>query len=433
MVCIFLTIKDLSDQIKSIRGMPTLLPDELAKWQFVESKIKQIMNAYAFREIRTPLIERTELFQRTIGENTDVVTKEMYSFTDRKDQSLTLRPEATAGVIRAGIEHSLFYNQTQKLWSMGPMYRYERPQKGRYRQFHQINMEAFGYEGSAIDLEIILMTSRIWKTLNIEALQLEINSLGTPASRQAFRQVLVEYFTDHKDNLDDDSVARLETNPMRIMDSKNPDMKDLIAAAPKITDYLDSESKEHFSSLLAALELHDIEYELNPTLVRGLDYYTKTVFEWTTDQLGSQATVCGGGRYDGLVEQLGGKNVCGIGCAIGMERLTELVEVSVEKAENIEPKIYIVAVGEGVEMHASLLAEKIRDENKNCVIEMNMDGGGFKQQFRKADKSGAELAIILGEEEINEGTVSLKPLKTDQEQKTIKQEELIEQLNEFFD
>lgn len=433
MVCIFLTIKDLSDQIKSIRGMPTLLPDELAKWQFVESKIKQIMNAYAFREIRTPLIERTELFQRTIGENTDVVTKEMYSFTDRKDQSLTLRPEATAGVIRAGIEHSLFYNQTQKLWSMGPMYRYERPQKGRYRQFHQINMEAFGYEGSAIDLEIILMTSRIWKTLNIEALQLEINSLGTPASRQAFRQVLVEYFTDHKDNLDDDSVARLETNPMRIMDSKNPDMKDLIAAAPKITDYLDSESKEHFSSLLAALELHGIEYELNPTLVRGLDYYTKTVFEWTTDRLGSQATVCGGGRYDGLVEQLGGKNVCGIGCAIGMERLTELVEVSVEKAENIEPKIYIVAVGEGVEMHASLLAEKIRDENKNCVIEMNMDGGGFKQQFRKADKSGAELAIILGEEEINEGTVSLKPLKTDQEQKTIKQEELIEQLNEFFD
>ena len=423
----------MSDQIKSIRGMPTLLPDELAKWQFVESKIKQIMNAYAFREIRTPLIERTELFQRTIGENTDVVTKEMYSFTDRKDQSLTLRPEATAGVIRAGIEHSLFYNQTQKLWSMGPMYRYERPQKGRYRQFHQINMEAFGYQGSAIDLEIILMTSRIWKTLNIEALQLEINSLGTPASRQAFRQVLVEYFTDHKNNLDDDSVARLETNPMRIMDSKNPDMKDLIAAAPKITDYLDSESKEHFSSLLAALELHGIEYELNPTLVRGLDYYTKTVFEWTTDRLGSQATVCGGGRYDGLVEQLGGKNVCGIGCAIGMERLTELVEVSVEKAENIEPKIYIVAVGEGVEMHASLLAEKIRDENKNCVIEMNMDGGGFKQQFRKADKSGAELAIILGEEEINEGTVSLKPLKTDQEQKTIKQEELIEQLNEFFD
>ncbi len=423
----------MSEQIKSIRGMPTLLPEELAKWQFVESTIKQIMNAYAFREIRTPLIERTELFQRTIGENTDVVTKEMYSFTDRKDQSLTLRPEATAGVVRAGIEHSLFYNQTQKLWSMGPMYRYERPQKGRYRQFHQINMEAFGYQGSAIDLEIILMTSRIWKMLNIEALKLEINSLGTPASRQAFRQVLVEYFTDHKGNLDDDSVARLETNPMRIMDSKNPDMKDLILAAPKITDYLDSESKEHFSSLLAALELHGIEYELNPTLVRGLDYYTKTVFEWTTDRLGSQATVCGGGRYDGLVEQLGGKNVCGIGCAIGMERLTELVEVSVEKAENIEPKIYIVAVGEDAEMHASLLAEKIRDEHKNWVIEMNMDGGGFKQQFRKADKSGAELAIILGEEEINEGTVSLKPLKTDQEQKTIKQEELIEQLNEFFD
>jgi len=412
--------------------MPTLLPEELVKWQFVESQVKQVMNAYAFREIRTPIVERTELFQRTIGESTDVVSKEMYSFTDRKDQSLTLRPEATAGVVRAGIEHGLFYNQTQKLWSMGPMYRYERPQKGRYRQFHQINMEAFGYQGPEIDLEIILMTARIWKALGINSIQLEINSLGTPASRQVYRDALVDYFTDQKDSLDDDSITRLKTNPMRILDSKNPDMKALILNAPKITDYLDDESKQHFSILLKALESHSIDYKLNPNLVRGLDYYTKTVFEWTSDQLGSQATVCGGGRYDGLVEQLGGKDVCGIGCAIGMERLTELVEVSGEKAENSEPKIYIVAVGEGAEMHASILAETIRDENQNYAVEVNMDGGNFKQQFRRADKSGAELAIIVGEQEIEQGTISLKPLKSDGEQKTVKQEEVIGQLDEFF-
>ena len=412
--------------------MPTLLPEELVKWQFVESQVKQVMNAYAFREIRTPIVERTELFQRTIGESTDVVSKEMYSFKDRKDQSLTLRPEATAGVVRAGIEHGLFYNQTQKLWSMGPMYRYERPQKGRYRQFHQINMEAFGYQGPEIDLEIILMTARIWKALGINSIQLEINSLGTPASRQVYREALVDYFTDHKRSLDEDSMTRLKTNPMRILDSKNPDMKTLILNAPKITDYLDDESKQHFSILLKALESHSIDYKLNPNLVRGLDYYTKTVFEWTSDQLGSQATVCGGGRYDGLVEQLGGKDICGIGCAIGMERLTELVEVSVEKAENSQPKIYIVAVGEGAEIHASIMAETIRDENQNYTVEVNMDGGNFKQQFRRADKSGAELAIIVGEQEIEQGTVSLKPLKSDGEQKTVKQEELIGQLDEFF-
>ena len=412
--------------------MPTLLPEELVKWQFVESQVKQVMNAYAFREIRTPIVERTELFQRTIGESTDVVSKEMYSFKDRKDQSLTLRPEATAGVVRAGIEHGLFYNQTQKLWSMGPMYRYERPQKGRYRQFHQINMEAFGYQGPEIDLEIILMTARIWKALGINSIQLEINSLGTPASRQVYREALVDYFTDHKRSLDEDSMTRLKTNPMRILDSKNPDMKTLILNAPKITDYLDDESKQHLSILLKTLESHSIDYKLNPNLVRGLDYYTKTVFEWTSDQLGSQATVCGGGRYDGLVEQLGGKDICGIGCAIGMERLTELVELSVEKAENSQPKIYIVAVGEGAEIHASIMAETIRDENQNYTVEVNMDGGNFKQQFRRADKSGAELAIIVGEQEIEQGTVSLKPLKSDGEQKTVKQEELIGQLDKFF-
>ena len=412
--------------------MPALLPEELVKWQFVESKVKRVMQAYAFQEIRTPIVERTELFQRTIGQDTDVVSKEMYTFNDRKDQSLSLRPEATAGVVRAGIEHGLFYNQTQKLWSMGPMYRYERPQKGRYRQFHQINMEAFGYQGPQIDLEIILMTSRIWKALKVDAIELEINSLGTSASRQTYRQVLVEYFSDHKSDLDEDSTKRLASNPMRILDSKNPEMDHLISNAPIITDYIDTESEDHFATLTNSLEQHNISFQLNPRLVRGLDYYTKTVFEWTTDQLGSQATVCGGGRYDDLVKQLGGQNVCAVGCAIGFERLTELVEVSSKKEQNMQPKIYIVAVGDDTELHASLLAEKIRDASEEYAVEINMDGGSFKQQFRKADKSGSELAIVVGEEEIQQGNLGFKPLMIDQEQTTIKEKNLMEEINQFF-
>ena len=412
--------------------MPALLPEELVKWQFVESKVKRVMQAYAFQEIRTPIVERTELFQRTIGQDTDVVSKEMYTFNDRKDQSLSLRPEATAGVVRAGIEHGLFYNQTQKLWSMGPMYRYERPQKGRYRQFHQINMEAFGYQGPQIDLEIILMTSRIWKALKVDAIELEINSLGTSASRQTYRQVLVEYFSDHKSDLDEDSTKRLASNPMRILDSKNPEMDHLISNAPIITDYIDTESEDHFATLTNSLEQHNISFQLNPRLVRGLDYYTKTVFEWTTDQLGSQATVCGGGRYDDLVKQLGGQNICAVGCAIGFERLTELVEVSSKKEQNMQPKIYIVAVGDDTELHASLLAEKIRDASEEYAVEINMDGGSFKQQFRKADKSGSELAIVIGEEEIQQGNLGFKPLMIDQEQTTIKEENLMEEINQFF-
>ena len=412
--------------------MPALLPEELVKWQFVESKVKRVMQAYAFQEIRTPIVERTELFQRTIGQDTDVVSKEMYSFNDRKDQSLSLRPEATAGVVRAGIEHGLFYNQTQKLWSMGPMYRYERPQKGRYRQFHQINMEAFGYQGPQIDLEMILMTSRIWKALKVDAIELEINSLGTSTSRQTYRQALVEYFSDHKSDLDEDSTKRLVSNPMRILDSKNPEMGNLISNAPNITDYLDTESEDHFATLTNSLEQHNISFQLNPRLVRGLDYYTKTVFEWTTDQLGSQATVCGGGRYDDLVKQLGGQDVCAVGCAIGFERLTELVEVLSKKEQNMQPKIYIVAVGDDTELHASLLAEKIRDANEEYAVEINMDGGSFKQQFRKADKSGSELAIVIGEEEIQQGNLGFKPLMIDQEQTTIKEENIMQEINRFF-
>ena len=410
--------------------MPTLLPAELERWQSVEAVIKDILSAYAFKEIRTPLLERTELFQRTIGEQTDVVSKEMYSFLDRKDQSLSLRPEATAGVVRAGIEHGLFYNQTQKLWSMGPMYRYERPQKGRYRQFHQVNMEAFGFEGPSIDAELILLTSRIWKTLGVDSIQLELNSLGTLESRKAYRSILVEYFKDHIDTLDEDSLLRLEKNPMRILDSKNPEMSELNHAAPKMSDHLDQESQDHFSDLLERLNNHGIDYVLNPRLVRGLDYYTKTVFEWTTDKLGSQATVCGGGRYDGLVKQLGGHDIFAIGCAIGFERLVELVELSNKKDQNGQPKIYFVAVGDNAEAKSSELAELIRDQFEDCIIEINHNGGSFKQQFKRADRSESDIALILGDEEIQNETIGIKVMKQGGEQETISMAKLLEGIAE---
>ena len=413
--------------------MPTLLPAELERWQSVESVIKGILSAYAFKEIRTPLLERTELFQRTIGEQTDVVSKEMYSFLDRKDQSLSLRPEATAGVVRAGIEHGLFYNQTQKLWSMGPMYRYERPQKGRYRQFHQVNMEAFGFEGPSIDAELILLTSRIWKTLGVDSIQLELNSLGTLESRKAYRSILVEYFKDHIDTLDEDSLLRLEKNPMRILDSKNPEMSELNHAAPKMSDHLDQESQDHFSGLVERLNNHGIDYVLNPRLVRGLDYYTKTVFEWTTDKLGSQATVCGGGRYDGLVKQLGGHDIFAIGCAIGFERLVELVELSNKKDQNGQPKIYFVAVGDNAEAKSSELAELIRDQFEDCIVEINHSGGSFKQQFKRADRSESDIALILGDEEIQNETIGIKVMKQGGEQETISMAKFLESIAERMD
>ena len=413
--------------------MPTLLPAELERWQSVESVIKGILSAYAFKEIRTPLLERTELFQRTIGEQTDVVSKEMYSFLDRKDQSLSLRPEATAGVVRAGIEHGLFYNQTQKLWSMGPMYRYERPQKGRYRQFHQVNMEAFGFEGPSIDAELILLTSRIWEKLGVDSIQLELNSLGTLESRKAYRSILVEYFKDHIDTLDEDSLLRLEKNPMRILDSKNPEMSELNHAAPKMSDHLDQESQDHFSGLVERLNNHGIDYVLNPRLVRGLDYYTKTVFEWTTDKLGSQATVCGGGRYDGLVKQLGGHDIFAIGCAIGFERLVELVELSNKKDQNGQPKIYFVAVGDNAEAKSSELAELIRDQFEDCIIEINHNGGSFKQQFKRADRSESDIALILGDEEIQNETIGIKLMKQGGEQETISMAKLLEGIAERMD
>jgi len=422
----------MSDQIKSVRGMPAILPGEIKKWQYVEAVAKSVLNAYSYNEIRTPVVERTELFQRTIGENTDIVEKEMYTFLDRKDQSLTLRPEATAGIIRSGIDQGFFYNQTQKLWSIGPMYRYERPQKGRYRQFHQINMEAFGFEGPDIDFEIILLTKRIWKALNLTSLKLELNTLGSPESRKEYKRQLYDYFNDHKQELDEDSLNRLDRNPLRILDSKNPDLQTLITSAPKMIDFLDQESKEHFERLRTMLEDHAIEYNLNTRLVRGLDYYTRTVFEWTTDKLGAQATVCGGGRYDRLVEELGGQFTPAIGCAIGLERLIELVDQSDQNKQNNHQKIYIVAVGSAAEGQGFLVAEELRNAYPELSIQMNLNGGNFKQQFKRADKAGSDIALILGDNEIKEQTIGVKPMRTEVPQKTVDRKELLSIIGQFL-
>ena len=422
----------MSDQIKSVRGMPAILPGEVKKWQFVEAVAKNVLHAYSYNEIRTPVVERSELFQRTIGENTDIVAKEMYTFVDRNDQSLSLRPEATAGIIRAGIDQGFFYNQTQKLWSIGPMYRYERPQKGRYRQFHQINMEAFGFPGPDIDFEMILLTGRIWKALNLSPLQLELNSLGSPESRKEYKRQLQDYFNDHQKELDEDSLRRLGRNPLRILDSKNPDLQEIIESAPKMVDFLDQESNEHFEGLMVMLQEHAIEYSLNTRLVRGLDYYTRTVFEWTTDQLGAQATVCGGGRYDALVAELGGKTTSAIGCAIGLERLIELVDVSDQNEQNNPPKIYIVAVGSKAEEEGFVLAEELRDAYPNLSIEMNLNGGRFKQQFKRADKAGADIALILGDDEMRQQTVGVKPMRSEGHQETVDRKELLSIIDKFL-
>ena len=422
----------MSDQIKSVRGMPVILPKDIKKWQFVEETARSLLHLYSYNEIRTPVVERSELFHRTIGKETDIVAKEMYTFQDRKEQSLSLRPEATAGIVRAGIEEGLFYNQNQKFWSIGPMYRYERPQKGRYRQFHQINIEAFGFPGPDIDAEIILLTTRIWKALNLNSLKLEINSLGTPKSRHIHRKELQDYFNSHKGDLDEDSLRRLDRNPMRILDSKNPDLQDIIESAPKTIDFLDQESSEHFQALEAILQEHAIEYTLNARLVRGLDYYTRTVFEWTTDQLGAQATVCGGGRYDELISELGGQATPAIGCAIGLERLIELVDLLDQNQQNDPPKIYIVAVSAQAEGQGLILAEELRDTYPNFSIEMNLGGGSFKQQFKRADKAGADIALIIGEDEIADNTVGIKSMQSGDQQKSVKRKDLLDRINQFL-
>jgi histidyl-tRNA synthetase len=397
--------------------MNDLLPDVTPYWQAVENSLKSVLSGYGYQEIRFPIVEKTELFKRSIGEVTDIVEKEMYTFDDRNGDSLTLRPEGTAGCVRAAMQNGLL-NQTQRLWYMGPMFRHERPQKGRYRQFHQVGVEAYGFDGPDIDAEMIMMTARLWKELGLTGISLQINSLGSTDARLAYRQELVKYFEAHQAQLDEDSQRRLHSNPLRILDSKNPDMQALNEAAPKLIDHLDEESKAHFQALCQTLDKVGIDYEINPRLVRGLDYYGKTVFEWVTDQLGSQGTVCAGGRYDGLVAQLGGKGATAIGFAIGIERLIALLEATDALPDIPETDAYLVAVGDMAANQAPILAEQLRDQLPGFKLISHCGGGSFKSQFKRADRSGARWTLILGEEETNNETVGVKTMATG-EQETV--------------
>lgn len=364
-----------------------------------------------------PLLESTELFKRSIGDVTDIIEKEMYTFADRNGDSLSLRPEGTAGCVRAAIEHGLLHNQVQRLWYSGAMFRHERPQKGRYRQFHQFGVETFGMAGPDIDAELILLCRRIWQRLGLSGLRLEINSLGSQAARVAYRKKLVEYLSDHHDDLDEDSRRRLHSNPLRILDSKNPDMKALLAAAPRLLEALDDESDDHFMQLRQLLDAAGVPYEVNPRLVRGLDYYTKTVFEWVTDRLGAQGTVCAGGRYDGLVEQLGGRSIAAAGFALGLERLTALSEEVGMLSGDMPPDLFFAVVGEEAERLGVIWAEQLRDVSPALRIVVNCGGGGFKSQLKRADKSGAGYVLLLGEEEARRGCVGVKPLRVDAPQR----------------
>jgi len=411
----------MTKTLQAVRGMNDILPDQMGYWHKLESLFRELMAAYGYQEIRLPIVERTELFKRSIGEVTDIVEKEMYTFVDRNGDSLTLRPEATASCVRAGIEHGLLYNQIQKLWYIGPMFRHERPQKGRYRQFYQFGAEAFGLNGPDIDAELIILTARLWRRLGIDKLvTLQLNSLGSLAARQAYRESLVAYLMQHSHRLDEDSRRRLETNPLRILDSKNPELKPILASAPKLLDYLDEDSRVHFARLCLLLDKANIAYQLNPHLVRGLDYYGKTVFEWVTDSLGAQGTVCAGGRYDGLVEQLGGKSTPAVGFALGLERLVSLLE-QIEPRPNAELDVYLILMGDAAEQLGLPFAEQLRNELPNLRLLYNSGGGNFKAQFKRADRSGAKLALILGEDEVATNRVTLKWLREDRPQLTVPQ------------
>ena len=410
--------------------MNDILPDACATWRHLESAVREIAESYGYRELRLPILEYTELFRRSIGEVTDIVEKEMYSFEDRNGESLTMRPEATAGIVRAGITNGLLHNQRQKLWTQGPMFRYEKPQKGRYRQFHQFNVEALGYEGPDVDAELIIMSARIWQRLGISRLSLEINSLGMPASRKRYRERLVDYFSGVKSQLDQDSIRRLEQNPLRILDSKNPDMQGIIEAAPVMLDHLDTDSAGHFDELKALLDAAGVTYRVNPRLVRGLDYYNRTVFEWVTDALGSQGAVCSGGRYDGLVEKLGGRATPAIGWAMGMERFAALFEACGGRAPAAGTDVYVAALGVGTLQRAFALAETLRDAIDGIRVEVNLGGGSFKSQMKRADRSGAAFALIIGESELAGNRVGLKPLRSAEEQSDVAADELVSILAE---
>ena len=409
----------MSGKIQAIRGMHDILPEHAQIWRAIENRIITVIQSYNYREIRLPVLEKTELFARSIGEYTDIVSKEMYTFADRNEESLTLRPEGTAGCVRAGLEHGLFHKQIQKLWYIGPMFRHERPQKGRQRQFNQIGIEAFGLDGPDIDAEMIMLSARIWRKLNLDNLRLELNTLGTINSRRNYRVVLTDYFSAQKDKLDNDSLRRLESNPLRILDSKNPDMQDLIGNAPAIQDYLDNESADHFAELCDILNDAGVIYSINARLVRGLDYYTKTVFEWTTNMLGAQGTICAGGRFDGLVEQFGGKSTPAIGCALGLERLIELIQQNCDQIVTDVPHAYLILVNSQATGYGLRLAEDLRDELPALRLMTHCGAGSIKNQFKKADKSGALYAIIIGPEELENQTVGVKPLRQEGTQKNI--------------
>ncbi len=423
----------MAKNIQAIRGMNDCSPTESPLWQWIEGQVRQILSSYGYSEVRMPIVESTPLFARAIGEVTDVVSKEMYTFWDN-DEQLTLRPEGTAGCVRAAIEHGWIYNNEQRLWYMGPMFRHERPQKGRYRQFHQAGVEVFGIATPEIDAELIILTARLWKALGIDQhVSLQLNSIGSLEARANYRSALVAFLENHQDLMSDEEKERLVKNPLRILDTKNQALQDILDSAPKLLDYLDDESREHFAQLCGLLDAVGIQYEINPKLVRGLDYYNKTVFEWVTSALGAQGTVCGGGRYDGLVEQLGGHATSGVGFAMGLERLVLLVQ-EVNKSIPVKSAvdIYVVYQGEGTTLAAFQLAEKLRSELPHLSTMLHCSGGNFKKQFRRADKSGATLALVLGESEVQNNQVVVKHLLGAAEQQTIDVANLIEHVKAQF-
>ncbi len=414
----------MEKKLQAVRGMNDLLADQLPWWQLVERSARELFADYGYQEFRVPLVEHTELFQRSIGEHTDIVEKEMYSFEDRGGDRLSLRPEATAGLVRAAIEHGLLHNQKQRLWTSGPMFRHERPQQGRYRQFHQIDCEAFGYEGPDVDVEVIQISARLWRMLGITDVRLRVNSLGTLESRRQYRALLVTYFGRHRAGLDADSLRRLESNPMRILDSKNPAMQEMIAGAPVLIDHLDAASREHFDRFRDLLGACGIPYEVDPRLVRGLDYYTRTVFEWTTSALGSQDAVCSGGRYDGLVAQLGGDPTPAIGWALGIERIVGLLQAAGTAADAALPAVYLVLSGDRAERAGLAIAEQLRDALPGAGVQANMGGGSLKSQMKRADRSGATLALIIGDDEMARSSAAVRMLRGDASQQDCPWDEL---------
>jgi histidyl-tRNA synthetase len=423
----------MSRHIPPVTGMKDVLQDDISAWQFVERSAAAVMAAYGYAEMRVPVVEHTELFKRAIGEFTDVVEKEMYTFTDAGGDSLTLRPEATAGIVRAVISNGLLRGARLKLWCQGPMFRHEKPQKGRFRQFNQVDLEAIGFAGPDVDVEIIALTARLWKMLGLTRVKLQINSLGTVESRKAYRALLQDYFRGHLDALDADGKRRLEGNPLRILDSKHPPTQEIVKNAPVLTEHLDAESQAHFAELKAGLDALGIAYTVNPRLVRGLDYYSRTVFEWITDALGSQDAVCSGGRYDGLIQQLGGDSTPAIGFAMGVERVVELVKLAGTAPPAVAPDIFVMAQGEGAQRAALGMAERLRDAFPGRGVVVHCGSAKFKTQFRRADESGARLGLIVGDDELARGVISLKPLRgAETTQTEYPVAELAARVDEFF-